>query len=98
MPQFSDPFIGNVPRRMTEEELIRALRLALASEEEAVAIYTAQAEACANPLAKKVLLDIANEEREHAGEFQELLDRLAENEKELMNNGRREVEEMAKEL
>ncbi len=61
-------------------ELIRAIRLDLAAEEEAVHIYTAHAEATDNALAKRVLLDIADEERVHAGEFSRLLSILTEGE------------------
>jgi rubrerythrin len=77
MPEFINPFSGKVPdRKLTTEELIRAIRLDLAAEEEAVHLYMAHAEATDHPLAKKVLIDIANEERVHAGEFSRLLEIL----------------------
>lgn len=91
MPDFANPFSGNVPRPMTHEELVRAIRLALAAEQEAVHMYTAQAEAAQDPLAKKVLLEIADEERVHAGEFLELLRRLAPEEEKFLADGREEV-------
>jgi rubrerythrin len=96
MPDFANPFSGNVPRPMTREELIRAIRLALAAEHEAVHMYTAQAEAADDALAKKVLLEIADEERVHAGEFLELLRRLAPEEERFLADGKAEVEEMAR--
>jgi rubrerythrin len=95
MPDFLNPFSGVVPRPMTKGELIRAIRLNLAAEEEAVHLYVAHADATDDPLAKKVLLDIADEERVHAGEFLELLRRLAPDEAQFLENGRKEVEEMA---
>jgi rubrerythrin len=98
MPEFLNPFSGMVPRKMTKGELIRALRLNLAAELEAVHLYVAHAEATDDQLAKKVLLDIANEEREHAGEFLELIKRLAPDEEGFLEAGRREVEEMAEGL
>ena len=56
MPEFVNPFSGMVPaRKMTDAELIRALRLNLAAEEEAVHVYQAHADATDNELAKKVL-------------------------------------------
>ena len=74
MPEFVNPFSGMVPeRKMTKAELVRALRLNLAAEEEAVHAYESHADATDNELARKVLHDIANEERVHAGEFQRLL-------------------------
>ena len=95
MPEFVNPFSGVVPRKMTKGELIRAIRLNIAAEHEAVHVYMAHADATDDELAKKVLVDIADEEREHVGEFMELLRRLAPDEAELIEAGRKEVEEMA---
>jgi rubrerythrin len=95
MPEFVNPFSGVVPRKMTKAELVRAIRLNIAAEHEAVHVYMAHADATDDALAKKVLTDIANEEREHVGEFMELLRRLAPDEAELLESGRKEVEEMA---
>lgn len=97
MPDFANPFSGMVPRKMTKEELIRAIRLNLAAEQEAVQQYMAHADATDDELAKKVLTDIANEEREHAGEFLELLNRLDPEEDKFLESGREEVREIAEE-
>jgi len=99
MPEFSNPFGSVVPdRKLTPEELIRAIRLNLAAEHEAVYLYMAHAEATDHPLAKEVLIDIANEEREHAGEFMRLLEILTGDEAEWLAEGREEVNEMAAKL
>lgn len=99
MPEFVNPFSGKVPdRKLTLEELIRAIRLNLAAEHEAVHLYMAHAEATDHPLAKKVLIDIANEERVHAGEFERLLQILTGDEDRWLAEGREEVDEMAAEL
>ncbi len=96
MPEFTNPFIGKVPdRKLTPEELIRAIRLDLAAEHEAVHIYMAHAEAADNPLAKKVLIDIANEERVHAGEFARLISILTGDEDSYLAEGAQEVDQMA---
>ena len=98
MPEFINPFTGVVPgRKLTDTELARALRLDLAAEEEAVHIYEAHADATDNELAKKVLHDIADEERVHAGEFQRLLNILLEDEEKFLAEGAEEVNEMARE-
>ena len=98
MPEFTNPFIGITPeRKLTDSELARALRLDLAAEEEAIHIYEAHADATDNKLAKKVLKDIANEEREHVGEFQQLLNILLKDEEKFLKEGSKEVNEMAKE-
>ncbi len=95
MPQFLDPFSGVVPRKMTKSELIRAIRQNIAAEHEATHLYMAHADATDDELAKKVLTDIANEERVHVGEFMELLRRLAPDEAQFIEEGRIEVSEMA---
>jgi len=95
MPEFLNPFSGKVPGgKLTKGELIRAIRLDIAAEEEAVHLYMAHADATDHALAKKVLIDIANEEREHVGEFSRLLQVLTGDEDKWLANGAKEVEEM----
>jgi rubrerythrin len=100
MPTFSNPFVDNVPsRKMTTEELIRAMRINLSAEEDATALYMAHAEATDNPVVRKVLIDIANEERVHVGEFNELINILTNYEEDAwIQNGVQEVREMAEEV
>jgi rubrerythrin len=99
MPEFVHPFSGQIPdRKLTHEELIRAIRLNLAAEHEAVHLYMAHAEATDHPLARKVLIDIANEERVHAGEFARLLEILTGDEDRWLAEGREEVDEMVAEM
>ena len=92
MPEFVNPFSGKIPeRKLTSEELIRAIRLDLSAEEEAVHTYMAHADATDNPVAKAVLIDIANEERVHVGEFARLIAILTGDEDEYLNKGALEV-------
>ena len=99
MPEFPDPFAGKVPdRKLTVGELIRAIRLDLAAEEEAIHLYMAHSDATDNLLAKRVLVDVANEEREHAGEFSRLLQILTGDEDKWLAKGAGEVDEMAAEV
>jgi rubrerythrin len=92
MPEFVNPFSGMVPdRTMSREELIRAIRLDIAAEEEAAYLYNSQADATDDPKAAEILRDIANEEIVHVGEFQKLLVQLSPEEEELMNKGAGEV-------
>jgi rubrerythrin len=99
MPGFVNPFSGTVPeRKMTEEELIRAIRLNIAAEHEAIHLYMAHAEATDDLLAKRVLVEVANEEREHVGEFVRLLEILTGDEGEWAAHGCQEVDEMAAEM
>lgn len=99
MPEFVNPFSGKVPdRKLTKSELIRAIRLNVAAEHEAIHLYMAHADATDHPLAKQILIDVANEEREHVGEFNRLLEILTGDEAEWLAEGREEVDEMAAEL
>jgi rubrerythrin len=98
MPEFLNPFSGVVPRKLTKSELVRAIRLNIAAEHEAVHLYMAHADATDDPLAQEVLTDIANEERAHIGEFMELLRNLAPEEAKFLEEGRKEVEELAEGL
>ncbi len=96
MPEFTNPFIGVVPgRKMTDSELLRALRLDLSAEEEAVHLYLSHADATDNELAKKVLQDVADEERVHKGEFQRLIGILSNEENSFLAAGAEEVNAMA---
>ena len=99
MPEFVNPFSGMVPeRKMTMEELVRAIRLDIAGELEAIHAYMAHADATDNPLAKAVLTDIANEERVHFGELTRLLTILTCDEAGFLNKGTLEVDTMAASL
>jgi rubrerythrin len=99
MPEFTNPFRGTIPaHKLTHEELVRAIRLNVAAEHEAIHLYMAHAEATDHPLVKKVLIDIANEERVHIGEFERLLQILTGDEDEWIAEGRAEVDELATEM
>ena len=95
MPEFGSPFSGLAyPRKLTNEELIRAIRFAIAGEYEATQVYMQLAESTDNKLAIAVLKDISNEERVHIGEFLRLLRELAPDEDKFYAKGAKEVEEL----
>ena len=97
MPDFGNPFSGlKNDRKVTKEELIRAIRFMIAAEYEAVQLYMQLAESTDDELAKDVLKDIADEERVHAGEFLRLLKQLAPDEEKFYAEGAEEVEEEIK--
>lgn len=98
MPEFATAFSGmNSDRKLTHSELVRAIRLMIADEYEAIQVYTQLAESIDHDLAREVLLDIADEERVHAGEFLRLLQELAPDETGFYAQGAAEVEaEIAK--
>jgi rubrerythrin len=98
MAEFANAFYGNASsRKLTHSELVRAIRLMVTDEYEAISIYTQLAESTDNALAKEVLVDVANEERVHVGEFLRLLKELAPDEEQWYADGAAEVEaEIAK--
>ena len=99
MPEFTDPFKQIVPgRKLTLRELTRAIRVGVAAEEDATSVYEAIADATDNPLVKKVMQDVADEERVHVGEFQRLLSILLPDEDGWLAHGIAEVDEMAAEV
>ncbi len=97
MPEFGHSFSGlKKDRKLTKEELIRAIRFMIAAEYEAIQLYMQLAESTDHKLAQDVLKDIADEERVHAGEFLRLLKELAPDEEKFYQEGEKEVEEEIK--
>jgi rubrerythrin len=94
MPEFCNPFsVLKHDRPVTHAELVRAIRFMVAAEYEATQLYEQLAESTDNELAKKVLIDVANEEKVHAGEFLRLLKELQPDEEDYYRQGAAEVEE-----
>ena len=94
MPTFGSPFSGLAnDRKLTNTELVRAIRFMVAAEYEATQLYMQLIDSTENKLAQKVLKDIADEELVHAGEFLRLLHELAPDEKKFYVKGAKEVEE-----
>jgi len=97
MPEFCSPFSGLAKdKKISDAELIRAIRFMVSAEYEAIQLYMQLAESTDNKLAQEVLKDIADEERVHAGEFLRLLKELAPDEEKFYNEGAKEVEEEIK--
>jgi len=75
MPQ-TNPFHSMVPRKLTDSELARAIRLDMEAELDAINLYAAHIEATDNEEAKAILQHVMDEEREHAALFWQLIARL----------------------
>jgi len=88
---FTDPFPG-LKTPLKNGDLVRALRLDLAAEEDAIHLYTAHADATDNILVRALLVDISNEERIHAGELLHIIDALNEDEQDFILKGYSEVD------
>lgn len=72
------------------------LRVAIIAELDAINLYEQLAAATTNETIKKVLLEIAREEKTHVGEFQTLLLKEDEEQVKELEKGRKEIEEITK--
>lgn len=73
------------------------LRWGVMAELDAINFYEQMAAKAKNPIVKKVMLEVAKEEKEHVDEFQTLLFELDPEQVSEFEEGRQEVEEMKKE-
>lgn len=99
MPEFGTALSSlNFSRKVTHDELVRAIRFMIAAEYEAVQLYMQLANSTDNELARAVLVDISEEELVHAGEFMRLLKELHPGEEAFYKEGEEEVEEIIEKL
>ena len=92
MVDFVRPFPGKNPGdKITDQEMISALRLAFCAEEEATHLYDTIADYTDDEQIKKVMKSIADEEQVHIGEFQKLLDLFESDEEDKVEEGEQEV-------
>jgi len=81
-------------KKLSREELIQAIRLSIIAELDAINLYLQLSSATDDPLAKKVLEDIAREEKTHVGEFLTLLEKLDPEQVKELEKGKKEVKEL----
>lgn len=93
MALLENPFVANIPRQMSNEELAQALRVDIAGELEAIIGYEAHALAANDERVKKILYHIADEERKHVGELQQLLYMISPKEAEFTEKGKQVVQQ-----
>ena len=94
MAELGNPFVGNIPRKISHEELIQALRVDIAGELEAIMGYDAHVKAAEDERVRKVLGSIRDEEKQHVGELITLLKILDPQEAEYLEKGSNEVSEL----
>ena len=90
MPELTDPFTGNVPRKMSARELARAIRLDIIAELDAVSLYAAHMDSTDDERVKAVIKHVMDEEKEHIGDFMALLHYLDPEQASLMEEGMEE--------
>ena len=81
--------LSKVSKENVDKEI---LRVGIIAEFDAINLYEQLAAKAENPDIKKVILDIAKEEKTHVGEFQTLLLRLDKQQVEELETGKKEVE------
>jgi rubrerythrin len=85
--------IEKVEKKLLDREM---LRVAMIAELDAINLYEQLAAVTGNENIKKVLLDVAKEEKTHVGEFQTLLLKEDKEQVEELEKGKKEVEETTK--
>ncbi len=85
--------LSKVPKDQIDMEIIR---LGMVAELDAVSFYEQLAAMTENQDVKKILVDIAKEEKTHIGEFQTMLLKLDKDQVEELEKGKKEVEELTK--
>jgi len=83
--------IEKVEKKALDREI---LRVAIIAELDAINLYEQLAAATNNEKIRKLLLDVAKEEKTHVGEFQTLLLKEDVEQVEELEKGKEEVEEM----
>ncbi len=76
--------------KLSDAELVR---IGLIAELDAINLYEQLAMQAKDPLVKKMFMEIAYEEKEHVGEFLELLKRLDKEQIKALEDGANEVRE-----
>ncbi|MHA1582685.1 MAG: ferritin family protein [Candidatus Baldrarchaeia archaeon] len=87
-------FLEKIKKEDLDKEI---LRIAIIAELDAVNLYEQMASLTENKYLKKLLLDVAREEKTHVGEFQTLLLKLDEEQVKELEEGKKEVEELMEE-
>lgn len=80
--------------KLTETELIRAIRHSISDEFDAIALYEIIAESTDNEEVKKLMEEVADDEKEHVGNFLRLLQILAPDEEDLYEEGEKETDDI----
>jgi len=70
------------------------LRLAIIAELDAINLYEQMAALVENENIRSILLDVANEEKTHVGEFQTMLLKIDNEQVRELEKGKKEVEEL----
>jgi rubrerythrin len=84
--------LKDIPQGIERDKAI--LRLSIVAELDAVSLYEAMAKMTVDENIKEILLDITNEEKEHIGEFESLLEYIDPDHEKFEEAGEEEAEEL----
>jgi rubrerythrin len=90
---FTNPFVGMARPKMSDAELAQAIRIDIAAELDAINLYQAHIDATDNPVAKRMIQHIMDEEKDHVEEFAQLLYLLDPRQLDAVSHARQEIEE-----
>ncbi len=98
MPEFANINSVYAPvKKLSEIEMLRAIKFAIASEYEAIQLYQQIMESTDNKDVQIVLSDVAKEEKHHVGELRKLLEILSpDDEKEYQHGDQETIENLEK--
>ena len=82
---------SKLTKKSTDKEM---LRLAIQAEYDAVNLYEQMSETTSNSKIRKIMLDVAREEKVHIGEFEELLRQVDDEQERALSDGAEEVGQM----
>src|SRR3989304_6317276 len=83
--------LGRIKKEGLDKEILRA---AIIAELDAINLYEQMADMARDKNIRKLLLDVAREEKTHVGEFQTLLLMEDKEQEKELKEGKREVEEL----
>lgn len=93
MALLGNPYVANVSRQLSDKELLQAIRVDIAGEYEAIIGYEAHAMSTNDERAKKILYHIADEEKKHVGELQQLLFLLSPKDAAVIEKGKQSIQQ-----
>ncbi len=85
--------LSEIPRKIIGNVDAEILRAAIIAELDAINLYEQMAAQAESKDIKKILLDVAKEEKTHVGEFQYLLLQIDKEQVKELEKGKEEVEE-----
>ncbi len=82
---------------LSKEDLVRALRCMIVAEFDAINLYQKLSESTDNPMVKRIMTEVANDERRHVGSFLKMLVEVEPSEEQFYQDGIVEADKLIKE-